>query len=174
MPIRFSTAAVLIAAAIALGYLLAAVPNVEGMSAVTFLAGCLLGAGGGALVGAVSIALFSVLNPLGPALPQVLVAQVGGMSLIGASGHLWRRLSDMVPRPEVLAAGLGALLTLIYGVLADYGFAVSMGRWRDPWPVIIAGIPLSTLHIVSNAVIFFGVSLFALRKYKVGADGRRA
>jgi len=173
MPTRFSTAAVLIAAAIALGYLLAGVPNVEGMSSVAFLAGCLLGAGGGALVGAVSIALFSVLNPLGPPLPHVLVAQIAGMSLIGASGDLWRRLAAMVPRPEILAAAFGALLTLVYGVLADYGFAVSMGRWQDPWPVIIAGIPFSIVHIISNAVIFFGVSLFAVRKYKLGADRGR-
>jgi hypothetical protein len=171
---RLSTAAVLIAAAIALGYLLAGVPNVEGMSAVAFLAGCFLGAGGGALVGAVSILLFSVLNPLGPPLPQVLVAQVAGMALIGASGHLWRRLAAVVPRPEILAAALGALLTLVYGVLADYGFAVSMGRWKDPWPVIIAGIPFSTVHIISNAVIFFGVSLFAVRKYRLGTDGGKA
>ncbi|MFH1313972.1 MAG: hypothetical protein ABIJ00_12210 [Candidatus Eisenbacteria bacterium] len=171
---RFSAAAVLIAAAIALGYLLSGVPNVEGMSAVTFLAGCLLGAGAGALVGAVSIALFSVLNPLGPALPHVLAAQVAGMSLVGVSGDLWRRLAAFVPRPEILAAGLGALLTVVYGVLADYGFAVSMGRWKDPWPVIIAGIPFSTVHIISNAVIFFGVSLFAVRKYKIGTDGREA
>ncbi len=171
---RLSTAAVLIAAAIALGYLLAGVPNVEGMSAVAFLAGCLLGAGTGALVGAVSISLFSVLNPLGPPLPHVLLAQVAGMSLIGASGHIWRRMTAIVPRPEILAAGIGAVLTLVYGVLADYGFAVSMGRWKDPWPVIIAGIPFSTVHILSNAVIFFGVSVFAVRKYRLGTDGRGA
>ena len=171
---RFSTAAVLIAAAIALGYLLAGIPNVEGMSAVIFLSGCLLGTGGGALVGALSIALFSVLNPLGPPLPPVLLAQIAGMSLIGVSGHLWRRLIPVTPRPEILAAVLGALLTVIYGVLVDYGFATSMGRWKDPWPVIIAGIPFSIVHIISNAVIFFGVSLFAVRKYKLGADGRRA
>lgn len=171
---RLSTAAVLIAASIALGYLLAGVPNVEGMSAVAFLAGCILGMGGGALVGAVSIALFSVLNPLGPPLPHVLVGQVAGMALIGVSGHLWRKLAAIVPRPEAVASGLGALLTLVYGVLADYGFAASMGRWRDPWPVIIAGIPFSTIHIVSNAIIFFGVSVFALRRYRLGTDGKGA
>jgi uncharacterized membrane protein len=171
---RFSTAAVLIAAAIALGYLLVGVPNVEGMSAVSFLAGCLLGSGGGALVGAVSIAFFSVLNPLGPPLPHVLVAQVLGMALIGVSGSVWRRLVSIVPRPEILAAGMGALLTLIYGVLADYGFAVSMGRWKHPWPVIVAGIPFSIIHVVSNAIIFFGISLFVVRKYNLGTRGSGA
>jgi hypothetical protein len=96
------------------------------------------------------------------------------MSLIGASGHVWRLLAGYVPRPEILAAALGALLTLVYGVLADYGFAVSIGRWKDPWPVIIAGIPFSTVHIISNAVIFLGISLFAVRKYSLGAGGSRA
>jgi hypothetical protein len=170
MATRLSTAAILIAAAVALGYLLAGVPNVEGISAVSFLSGCLLGAGVGAVVGGLSIALFSTFNPLGPALPHVLAAQVAGMALIGASGHVWKRLAGRFRRPESLAACLGAILTFVYGVSADYGFAVSMGRWKDPLPVIAAGLPFSVVHILSNAIIFFGVSVFVVRKYKLGPE----
>jgi hypothetical protein len=158
-------AAMLIALAVALGYLLAAVPNVEAISAVSFFSGYLLGAATGALVGALSILLFSVLNPLGPAFPAVVAAQVLAMGSIGACGHVWRRVITLVGKAEFFAAAFGAVLTLAYGVLADYGFAVSMGRWRDPLPVIAAGLPFSVIHIVSNGLIFGGASALVVRKY---------
>jgi uncharacterized membrane protein len=163
---QLSKTAVFIALAVALGWLLAAVPNVEAISAICFFSGYLLGPGPGAIIGAVSMLLFSGLNPLGPPLPPVFVAQVVMMAVIGVSGHAWRRIIIRMGKPEVLAAGFGAVLTFLYGVLADYGFAVSMGRWREPLPVIVAGIPFSVVHIVSNAVIFGSVSAFIVRKYK--------
>jgi hypothetical protein len=155
----------LIALAVALGYLLAAVPNVEAISAVSFFSGYLLGAATGALVGALSILLFSVLNPLGPAFPVVVAAQVLVMGTIGACGHAWRRVIMLAGKAEFFAAAFGAVLTLAYGVVADYGFAVSMGRWRDPLPVIAAGLPFSVIHIVSNGLIFGGTSALVVRKY---------
>jgi hypothetical protein len=168
---RLTKAAMLIALAVALGWLLATVPNVEAISAVSFFSGYLLGAGMGAVVGGASILVFSVLNPLGPSFPLVLAAQVLVMALIGACGSLWRYLVMVVGRAEFLAALLGAVLTLIYGILTDYGFAVSMGRWRDPLPVIAAGIPFSAVHILSNALIFGGASAFVVRKYPPGRKG---
>jgi hypothetical protein len=155
----------LVALGVALGFLLAGVPNVEGISAVSFFAGCHLGARGGATVGGLTIGLFSLFNPLGPPLVQVLAAQVLGMGLVGASGHLWRLLAQKIPRPEVLAVILGAALTFIYGILTDYGFAVAIGRWREPLPVIVAGLPFSVLHIVSNSLIFGGLGVFLVRRY---------
>ena len=165
---RLTKAAMLIALAVALGYLLAAVPNVEAISAVSFFSGYLLGAATGALVGGVSILLFSVLNPLGPSFPLVLAAQVLMMALIGMCGDSWRRLVTIAGRAEFLAATFGAVLTLAYGVVADYGFAVSMGRWKDPFPVIAAGLPFSVVHIVSNGLIFAGAGAFIVRRYPPG------
>lgn len=162
---RLTKAAMLIALAVALGYLLAAVPNVEAISAVSFFSGYLLGAATGALVGGVSILLFSVLNPLGPSFPLVLAAQVLMMALMGACGDVWRRVIMLTGRAEFFAATFGVVLTLAYGVIADYGFAVSMGRWKDPFPVIAAGLPFSVVHIVSNGLIFGGTGAFIARKY---------
>jgi hypothetical protein len=170
---KLSTAAVLTAVAVALGYLLFGIPNVEGLSVVSFVAGCLLGYGTGVVVGGVSTLIFSVFNPLGPAPPPVLLGQVLGRAMIGASGHVWRGLAQSFPRPEILASGFGAILTLLYGVLSDYGSAVSMGRWNHPVPVIVAGIPFYAVHIVSNTLIFGGVGAYLVRKDKVQARRRK-
>ena len=164
-----SMAAVLVAVGIALGYLLVGVPNVEGISAVSFFAGYQLGAGPGAVVGGLSIGIFSLFNPLGPPLVQVLVAQILGMGIIGASGDIWGRFAVKIRFAEFLAGALGALLTFAYGILADYGFAVSIGRWKDPLPVIAAGLPFSVIHIVSNGLIFAGLGAFLLRRPKASA-----
>jgi len=179
---RISVAAALIAVGVALGFLLAGVPNVEAISAVSFFAGYQLGAGGGVLVGALAIGIFSMLNPLGPPLPHVLAAQIVGMGIIGAAGHLWALLAirphgarsslihvrkpfEIKIRPaEALAAALGALLTLLYSVLVDYGFAVSIGRWKDPVPVIAVGLPFSAIHVISNGLIFAGLGAFLVRR----------
>jgi uncharacterized membrane protein len=163
----------MIALAFDLGYLLAGIPNVEAISAVSFFSGYLLGARSGTVVGAVSIFLFSVFNPFGMTFPAVLAAQTLGMALIGCSGRLWKRLATWVPRPELSAACFGAVLTLVYSVLADYGLAISMGRWREPLPVIAAGIPFSIIHIVSNALIFGAVGAFVVHKHKLRLGSRR-
>ncbi|MFH1312826.1 MAG: hypothetical protein ABIJ00_06320 [Candidatus Eisenbacteria bacterium] len=162
--------AVLIALALALGYILAAVPNVEAISVVSFVSGYLLGGRSGAVVGGLSMLLFSVFNPLGPPVPAVLGAQVLLMAVIGSSGHLWRILAVAFGKAEFLAMGFGAVLTFVYSIAADYGFAVAIGRWKDPLPVIAAGLPFSVLHIVSNTLIFGGVSTFIVRKYRLRTE----
>jgi hypothetical protein len=50
---RLSKTAVFIALGVALGYALAAVPNIEAVSAVSFFSGYLLGRASGSVVGAV-------------------------------------------------------------------------------------------------------------------------
>jgi hypothetical protein len=63
------------------------------------------------------------------------------------------------------------VLTFVYDVLTNYGFAVLMGRWRDPLPFIAAGIPFSVMHIVSNALIFAGMGTFIFYRRKSRRDG---
>jgi uncharacterized membrane protein len=171
MKSNIAVTAVLIALSVTLGLLLVAVPNVEGISAVSFFSGAVLGAGGGALVGALSMGLFSLLNPLGPAAFPVFLAQVMGMALVGGSGALWRRLAHDPGKAAVLAGICGAVLTLVYDILTNYGFAVLMGRWRAPLPFIAAGIPFSVMHFVSNALIFAGMGSFIFYRRKSHGDG---
>ena len=171
MKSNLAVVAVLIALSVALGLLLVAVPNIEGISAVSFFSGAILGAGGGALVGAVSMGLFSVLNPLGPAAFPVLLAQIIGMALMGSSGALWGKLASTQGRAAVLAGISGVVLTFVYDVLTNYGFAVLMERWADPWPFLAAGIPFSVLHMVTNALVFAGVGTFVFYRSGTRRDG---
>ncbi len=164
MKSSLAVTAVLIGLGVTLGLLLVAVPNVEGISAVCFFSGALLGAAAGGLVGAVSMGLFSLLNPLGPAAFPVLGAQVAGMALIGCSGALSLRLARSPGGAALLAGVSGGVLTFLYDVLTNYGFAVTMGRWRDPLPFIAAGIPFSVMHVVSNVLIFAGVGAFVFSR----------
>ena len=166
MKSNLAVTAVLIALSVTLGLLLVAVPNVEGLSAVSFFSGAILGAGGGALVGAVAMSLFSLLNPLGPAAFPVFLAQVIGMALVGCSGVLWLRLAGSAGKAALLAGIFGGVVTFVYDILTNYGFAVLMGRWSDPMPFIAAGIPFSVMHIVSNVLIFAGVGAFAFSRHR--------
>ena len=155
---------VLSGASVGIGFLLSTIPNVEGMSAVAFVSGYLLGCLGGIAVGAIGILIFSILNPLGPPLPHVLAAQVAGMSFFGIFGGIWKSLSNK-PYIAITSAGLiGGVLTALYSILTDFAFALSIGKSRDPLPVILAGTPFSALHILSNVAIFIGVASFLMRR----------
>ncbi len=167
---RLSMMAILVAVGVAVGFLLVLVPNVEGISAVSFFAGYQLGAGAGAVVGGLAMGIFSMFNPLGPPLPQVLVAQIVGMGIIGAAGHIWGAFALKIRFAGFLAGALGVLLTSLYGILADYGFAVSIGRWEDPIPVIAAGLPFSVIHIISNGLIFGGLGAFLVKRRVDGGE----
>lgn len=167
-----ATTAVLIALAVAVGILLAPIPNVEGISAVSFFAGLLTGWKRGALVGATAMALLSLLNPLGPAPPPVALAQVAGMGAIGAAGRVARLAGTRRVRLEVLAMVSGALVTFAYDALTNYGVAVAMGKWRDPWVVLLAGVPLGAVHLVSNTMVFAAVAALVVRKPWLALAGR--
>jgi len=165
--------AVLTALAIAVGLILATIPNVEGVSAVSFFAGYLTGWVSGGVIGATAMLLLSLLNPLGPAPPPVLAAQVAGMAVTGAAGACVRRPGGRLPAAVLLTAGLGVLLTAFYDFITNYGVAVSAGRWRDPAAIMIAGAPFAVVHVVSNAMIFGAVAAILVRRHPRPEGGRR-
>ncbi len=150
---------------VGLGFSLAGVPNVEPLSAVAFVAGYLLGRSSGIVVGGLSILLFSLFNPLGPPVPGVLAAQVVAMSFIGLLGAFWRSLVAAGFKNALVAAALGAIGTLIYSLATDVALAASIGKLRHPLPIVIAGLPFSLVHTLSNGAIFFGVGLVLRRRY---------
>ena len=116
-------ASLLTAATVAVGIALAGVPNGELMTLMTFIAGYLLGPGRGAVVGGAAIALHSLFNPLGVALPPLFVAQIFSFVLIGlCGGWLGPRIGAMPRAVSLLVCGLaGATLTLIYDMLTNVG-----------------------------------------------------
>jgi hypothetical protein len=147
------------------------VPNVEGVSAVSFFSGYLTGWRSGVAIGGTAMLLRSLLNPLGPAPPQVLASQIAGMMLIGACGALARRVRPARSAAALAGAGLGAALTLVYDVVTNYGVAVSIGRWRDPLAVIVAGAPFAAIHVAANAIIFGAIAAIVLPRYAIGWGG---
>ena len=160
---RMALAASFIALAVALGFLLSAVPNVELLTLTVFLAGGVLGSGLGAGVGATAALLFSLLNPLGPPpLPLLLVGQLLGMALAGAVGGLTvPRLAALpVTGRMLLCAGLGFVVTLAYDVLTNLGVAIHLGPIR---PTLIGGLAFAAVHMVSNTVVFGVLGPGALR-----------
>jgi membrane-bound metal-dependent hydrolase YbcI (DUF457 family) len=92
------------------------------------------------------------------------------MALMGCSGALWAKLVHSQAKAALLAGIFGGVLTFLYDVLTNYGFAAAMGRWDDPWPFIAAGIPFSVMHIVSNVLIFAGVGAFVFLRHRPGRD----
>ncbi len=117
--------------------------------------------------------LLSLLNPLGPAPPPVLAAQVVAMGVIGCSGHLLRKTGSGKTRLELWAMGSGAVLTFYYDALTNYGVAVSIGKSRDPLVVMLAGIPFAAIHIVTNTMIFGAVAALVVRKRWLKLGARR-
>ncbi|MDP6529351.1 MAG: hypothetical protein QF819_09210 [Gemmatimonadota bacterium] len=156
-----------------LGFALSGVPNVELMGLSAFVSGLLLGPGFGALSSGLAMSLYSGLNPYGPPLPPVFVAQVAGMAVFGAAGG---GIGVFVVRAggwfgACIAGGAGFLLTLIYDVLTNLGVAASMGTLSRPGAVLAGGLLFSVGHLVSNTVIFAvaGPSVFSALHARFGS-----
>ena len=80
------------ALAVALGYTLMLIPNVELITVVVFLSGLTLGIKWGMFVGGLSEFIFSAMNPLGSGLifPPLIAAQISSMIFIGFAGGILR------------------------------------------------------------------------------------
>jgi hypothetical protein len=154
----------LTAVTVALGFSLAGVPNVELMTLTVFVSGYLLGATSGALIGGASIALHSIFNPLGAALPPLLAAQVFGFAVVGACGGWFGPWIANGHRifTVLAAAGFGLVLTLLYDILTNVGAFLTITGERgktDLVQFVVAGLAFTIMHVVWNT----GVFLVALR-----------
>ena len=152
---RIALAGLLSSLAVALGYLLTAIPNVELMTLTVFVSGALLGARGGMLVGVVSMLIYSIANPMGAAIPLVTVSQVAGLGIVGAAGAAApsiRRVWKGRAVRNIIFAGTGLLLTIAYDFLTNLALGLSMGTVVV---VLATGLLFSVVHVVSNALIFF-------------------
>ncbi|MCX5801095.1 MAG: hypothetical protein NTX17_06875 [Candidatus Eisenbacteria bacterium] len=154
-PKKIALAGLLSSLAVALGFMLIAVPNVELMTLTVFVAGGLLDLRGGLLVGVVSMLIYSIANPMGVAVPLVTVSQVAGMAMVGAAGAATpcvRRVWKGRTARNIILASAGLLVTIAYDVLTNLALGLSMGTVAV---VLAAGLVFSMVHFVSNALIFF-------------------
>ena len=167
---KLALTGVLIALAIALKLPILSVPNVEFFTFIVFSSGYLLGMMGGAVVGIISMSIYtSFVTPYGlPPLP-IAFAQILSMALIGLAGGLAFRLFRSAFRPDfylrtiavILTMGVsGLVLTLIYDLLTNLATTVVVGQF---WPVMIAAVPFALLHTLSNTLIFVVLSPLLLK-----------
>lgn len=156
-PKKTAYGAVIIALAIALGYALALIPNVELVTLTLAVGGYILGASWGVLIGAIGFGLYSILSPYGVAPPPLLFAQIIGGAVIGLGGSLlrmWALSDDKAVRTALYAALVGILVTFIYDLLTNLGSYVVIASKATLGPFLIGGLSFSVLHIVVNGVIF--------------------
>ena len=143
----------LAALAVAGGYCLAGVPNVEVMTLIIFVSGWLTGAGGGAAAGVIGMFIYTMANPYGAAVPLLAGSQIVCFGLVGACGGLWARLtagrwSSATP---VYLGLIGAVMTLVYDLATNVAIGISFSQVV---PTLVAGIPFSLIHVLANALVF--------------------
>ncbi|MBI1796113.1 MAG: hypothetical protein HY076_07260 [Candidatus Eisenbacteria bacterium] len=160
---RLSYAALLVAAGLT-GVYAETIPNFEVLTLVVFCAGVLLGARDGALVGGVSMLLYSLLNPYGPAPPLVTAAQVVGSAAAGVAGAMFAAAG--LPRgPAGARAGVLALaaigITAFFDLITNVATGLVYGQMKM-W--LIGGIAFSLWHIGTNVALFvvLGTTLTAV------------
>ena len=152
-------AAVFCALAIALGFALLPVPNLELITVTVFLSGLYLNAAWGLIIGSTSIFVYSGLNPMGSGLafPPVFVSQIFCMGLIGFLGGLMKPfiyLKDKFFFP-ILCAVIGFSLTLIYDLVTILSYPISIGLdGPGLLGVVIKGLSFMLIHEIFNAIIF--------------------
>jgi hypothetical protein len=127
----------------------------EFTSLITFTTGVVIGGAAGAMVGGLVMFVNGFLSPYGFAGPIILF-QILGMVLIGFSGGLFKKFvkGNLVQTyvEAVVAAVVGASLTVVYDIITNIGFVI---MYSVPLvPTLIAGITFSLMHIIYNTVLF--------------------
>ena len=158
-PRKIYISAMLTAVGVILGYLFLSIPNVELVTATVFIAGFFLGPLFGVLVGVVTEFIYSALNPMGMAAPNLLLAQILGMALAGYAGgkvqqNGWYKKSPLV---QIIIFGTaGFLITLLFDVLTtlSFVFILSGGDLNKILSSFFVGMTFYVIHITVNTVIF--------------------
>ncbi len=130
------------------------IPNFEVLTLVVFGSGVLLGVRDGAMVGALTMLIFSLLNPYGAAHPLVTLSQVLGEAIPGVAGGIVARSTLPQRSLAVRAAVLGLLavgLTTCFDLVTNVATGLVFGQMRI---VLLGGIPFSLWHIASNVALF--------------------
>jgi hypothetical protein len=169
-------ATLLVSITVALGVALSGLPNVELMTVTVFISGYLLGWRLGLAVGAASITVHSLFNPLGAALPPLLFSQVLGFCAIGLAGAIAGPLIAHLGKRWVafVVCGIsGFVLTLLYDVLTNIGAFLTISGERSVsnlWRFVVAGVLFTIMHTAWNTGLFVVVVkpvLAVLAKYRV-------
>ena len=122
-----------------------------------FCAGVLLGVRDGILTGAVTMLVYSLLNPYGAAPPLITLAQVVGEAAAGAAGGVLAEVGLAGFPPAARAAALAitaVLLTLFFDLVTNLATGYLIGQVRL---ALLGGIPFSLWHIGWNVSLFVAI-----------------
>jgi hypothetical protein len=139
------------------GQALAAIPNVEAVTFLVFVAGFLLGVWPGLVVGACGMGAHSLFNAMGAVALPILAAQVACYALIGVSGAvLGPRFATGRSRVlvVVLSGVCGAALTFAYQVLVNIVSYYSFASGMSLRVYLTGGIAFAVVQIGWNALLF--------------------
>tara|TARA_B100000214_G_scaffold372020_1_gene349450 strand:- start:418 stop:939 length:522 start_codon:yes stop_codon:yes gene_type:complete len=152
-------ASVFTSTAIGLGFVFLFIPNVEFISVTVFLSGMTLGIIFGSIIGASSIAVYSILNPIGSGLAFIplLIGQIIGMTVIGIIGGLNKKILMYVPSKLLvpLSGLLGGFCAIWYDGITTISYPISIGYGiKESLVYSIGGLFFTIMHILSNFIIF--------------------
>lgn len=153
---RVGIVAILTAACIASNYLLIGVFNVKFMDLIVFVTGFTFGSYTGASVGILTWLVYGVLNPFGFSLP-ILAATSIGECIYGIVGGVIGSKNSKMVSGGLLSNGkfavIGFLLTFFYDLFTNVISGLTVGI---PLSIaLVAGIPFSLAHELSNTFFFF-------------------
>jgi hypothetical protein len=150
---RLAYMALLVAACLAGAYA-PRPPDFEFQTLGIFGAGLLLGSRDGAVVGALTMLVYSLMNPYGPAHPLVTLAQVLGQIPAGIAGGLFAS-AGLHARPVavrgVALGGLAVVLTVWFDLVTNVATGLVVGQMRV---VLLQGIPFALWHSGTNVLLF--------------------
>jgi LytS/YehU family sensor histidine kinase len=148
-------------------YLFIAIPNVEIITAIIFVAGVYLGPRKGLLVGLVGQSLYSTLNPYGMSPPPLFIAQVLNRMLLGYVGGCFPpflKSQRRLPLVGFLLGVTGLLLTWLFDITTDFSFFFVSGFSIEQMKTTFTlGLPFYLLHGLVNMFIFALVLPVVLR-----------
>lgn len=157
---RVSITAIMTGLALTGNYIFVGIPNVELGSAILFITGYVFGFRISASSALLTAIIFGSINPWGGLIPQIWITQLIGWiyiafagSLIGLSGQ---SATSRLTKDWQLGI-VGAFLTFYFDLLTNLGYAWATGI--SYWITLLAGLSFMIIHVVSNAIIFAGVTL---------------
>tara|TARA_Y100000746_G_C15374287_1_gene395491 strand:+ start:460 stop:981 length:522 start_codon:yes stop_codon:yes gene_type:complete len=152
-------ASIFTSTAIGLGFAFLLVPNVEFISVTVFLSGITLGAIIGSIVGVSSIAIYSILNPLGSGLVYfpLLIGQIIAMAVIGIAGAMNKKILVNLPSKTLIlfSGAIGGFCSIWYDGVTTISYPISIGYSIEESLVYsLGGLLFTVMHILSNVIIF--------------------
>lgn len=148
--------ATFIAIGVGLGFSFASIPNVEMVTATIFISGYFLGIKRGILIGIITEALYSGLNPYGMAAPPLFLAQIFSMGLAGAAGGITGQFKiGKKPAHCFFFGFIGFALTVQFAILTTLSFVLLIDySWEKMLGSFLYGLYFYAMHILTNVVIF--------------------